>query len=388
MIVTALQWLFWGSLVAVAAITLGYPLLLLVTSSLVGRRWEIRDIEPTVSLIISAYNEESVIEEKIENSLRLSYPKEKLEIRVASDGSDDRTDELVRRYADRGVALVSFPRTGKTGMQNRMAETSAGEILVFSDANAMYEPDAIRNLVRNFADPAVGGVCGQLDYVTAGQSAGDSESAYWRYEKFMKRRESALSSVVGANGSIYAIRRCAYVPIAEDLISDLVEPLAVVRNGYRFVYEPEALSVEEATSTSYEAEFRRKVRILTRSIRGLLAMRALLNPFRFGVFSLQLLMHKALRFVSPLFLAGGALALTLLAIVGQYQSLLAVSVLGLAGAATVVRRNVRALPGPVTRICHLAYYYVIANLALVLAWRNVLSGNHMVLWSPQRNRTR
>ena len=257
---------------------------------------------------------------------------------------------------------------------------------MFSDTNALYRPDAIRKLVRNFADPDVACVSGQLVYQTGRAGAGDSERSYWDYEKFMKRRESELSSLIGANGSIYAVRRSEYVEIDNDLISDLVEPLALVQRGKRVVYEPEAISVEEA-STTYTVEFRRKVRILTRSIRGVLHMRALFNPFRYGIFSFQLFMHKLMRYMVPLFLLTGFVSLTALAALGTYRPLFLLAT-GVVVATIFVGRGSRHLrPNPMIRAFHLLYYYLMVNYALVLAWINILIGRRMVLWAPDRKET-
>lgn len=368
----------------VILITLGYPALLVLCWPLEGRRRQTDSAERQVSLIISAFNEERVIARKIENSLALDYPRDRLEIIVASDGSTDRTDEIACSFADRGVILLRFPRTGKTGVQNEVARIANGEVLVFSDANAVYQPDAIRKLVRNFADPEVACVSGQLVYSVDGHGAGASERSYWDYEKFLKQRESALSSVIGANGSIYAVRRSDYIPIDKDLISDFVEPLALVHRGKRVVYDPEAISIE-AASTSYGVEFRRKVRILTRSIQGLLQMRALLNPLRYGIFSFQLLMHKFLRFLTPLFLITGFVSLAALAAIGRYQVPF-LTVLAATVAAMLVGRGVaRVESNSLARACHLVYYYLMVNCALVLAWANILRGRRMTLWAPERS---
>jgi cellulose synthase/poly-beta-1,6-N-acetylglucosamine synthase-like glycosyltransferase len=281
------------------------------------------------------------------------------------------------------VVLDSFGRTGKTGMQNQMARRARGEIMVFSDANADYRPDAIRKLVRNFADPAIGAVCGQLNYTTAGAGAGESEDLYWRYEKFMKQRESDISSIIGANGSIYAVRKSDYVELDPGTISDLVEPLAIVRAGKRVVYEPEAVSTEEG-SVSYGTEFRRKVRILTRSIGGLLSMSALFNPFRYGVFSLQIILHKLMRFLTPVFLICGAAALLLLGLSGHYVWLLIAAVVGTLLSIVIVSRGIDLKPRILARLFHAYYYYLMANYALVLAWVNIAKGNRMKLWVPER----
>jgi cellulose synthase/poly-beta-1,6-N-acetylglucosamine synthase-like glycosyltransferase len=270
-------------------------------------------------------------------------------------------------------------------MQNQMARRARGEILVFSDANAAYRPDAIRKLVRNFADPAIGAVCGQLNYTTEGEGAGASEDLYWRYEKFMKQRESDISSTIGANGSIYAVRKSDYVELDPGTISDLVEPLAIVRAGKRVVYEAEAVSTEEG-STNYGTEFRRKVRILTRSIGGLLSMSALFNPFRYGVFSLQIFLHKLMRFLTPAFLIAGALALLGLGLSGwaYYPWLLGAAVIGTLLSIVIVNLEFDLRPRIVARLFHAYYYYLMANYALVLAWVNIAKGNRMKLWVPER----
>lgn len=378
-----LERLFWFSIIMIIVITLGYPIVLALLGPLVRRQRCLDDAEPTVSLIIAAYNEEACIARKLENSLALDYPCECLEIVVASDGSSDRTEEIAKSFSDRGVLLYCFPRTGKTGVQNQVARSAKGEILVFSDANAMYYPDAIHKLVRNFADAEVACVSGQLVYQTDRVGAGDSERSYWDYEKFMKRRESDLSSLIGANGSIYAVRRADYVEIDNDLISDLVEPLALVRRGKRVVYEPEAISVEEASST-YAVEFHRKVRILTRSIRGVLHMRVLFNPFRYGIFSFQLFMHKLMRYTVPLFLLTGFVSLTALAALGSYRPLFLLAAGVVVATIFVGRRSRPQRPNPIIRACHLLYYYLMVNYALVLAWINILKGTRMVLWAPDR----
>ena len=374
----------WSCVAIVVLVTLGYPAFLALIGPIARRPWRQEDAEPSVTLIIAAYNEESGIERKLLNTLALDYPRDRLEIMVASDGSSDRTNDIVKSFADRGIQLLAYPRTGKTGCQNLAAKAARGDILVFSDANAAYHPQAIRKLVRNFADREVGCAVGQLVYESSGNAAGDCEDSYWTYEKFMKVRESQISSLIGANGSIYAVRRDAYVELDLDLISDFCEPLALVREGYRVVYEHEAVSVEEA-SDGFDVEFRRKVRILTRSIRGLLRMRVLLNPFRYGWFAVQLAMHKLMRFLTPLFLIGGAAALTALAALGQYRWLFAAAVVGLVGTFAVVAQARRTgSKNAVVRVCYLAYYYLMVNYALVLAWINIFKGRRMTVWAPER----
>ncbi len=377
------EYLLWSSIATVVLITIGYPVLLTLAGPLLRRGRHFNDAEPGVTLIIAAHNEEHCIARKLENALALDYPRDRLEIIVASDGSTDGTDAVVESFRDRGVLLRSFPRTGKTGVQNLVVKTANGEILVFSDANAFYRRDAIRKLVRNFADPTVACVSGQLIYTVQSVGAGDCEHSYWNYEKFLKRRESDLSSLIGANGSIYAVRRADYVEINNDLISDLVEPLALVHRGRRVVYEPEAVSVEEA-STSHTVEFRRKVRILTRSIKGLLHMRALLNPFRFGIFSFQLFAHKLMRYLVPVFLLTALVSLVMLAALGQYRLPFLLAVAAIGAATGVARRMERRGSNQLVRVCHLLYYYLLVNYALVPAWINIARGTRITFWVPER----
>jgi cellulose synthase/poly-beta-1,6-N-acetylglucosamine synthase-like glycosyltransferase len=380
------QWfeaVLWLSVLMIVLVTIGYPLILALAGFLFRRTRQLTDGEPTVTLIIAAHNEEACIAGKIDNTLALDYPRSRLEIIVASDGSTDRTADIVRSYADRGIVLREFPRLGKTGMQNHVARSAGGEILVFSDANAAYRADAIRKLVRNFADPAVACASGQLIYESRRASAGDGEQSYWNYEKFLKRCESDLSSLIGANGSIYAVRRSDYVEIDSDLISDLVEPLALVRSGKRVVYEPDAISVEEASS-NYSVEFTRKVRILTRSINGLLHMRALFNPFRYGIFSVQLVVHKLLRYLVPVFLATALTSLVALAMLGQYRAVLLAVALALSAAMLVGKGILPRWSNPAVRACHLLYYYLMVNYALVPAWINIVRRTRVTVWVPER----
>ena len=382
-----LEWIFWGSFLFVVMATVGYPVMITVLSLFSKKTRVFRDDEPMVTLIIAAYNEEKVIKSKLENSLELDYPRERLEIIVASDGSTDRTNKIVNSFAEKGIKLCAYERMGKTGIQNETVKKACGEILVFSDANAFYRRDAIRKLIRNFGDDQVGCVSGQLVYALKDHCvAGDSECSYWSYEKYLKSKESALCSLIGANGSIYAIRRNDYVHINEALISDLVEPLEIVKRGKRVIYEPEAIS-EEEPSLSYEQEFRRKVRILTRSIRGLLHMRSLLNPFRYGIFSVQLLVHKAFRYLIPAFLLSGTLSLFSLAGDPFYFLLLSLTILCLLMAVIAKFANNTINGNRVFKLFSLIYYYVLVNFAVTLAWMNIAKRSTMTVWTTDRKTT-
>ncbi|MEM8984019.1 MAG: glycosyltransferase family 2 protein [Pseudomonadota bacterium] len=292
---------YWLSAFVLVYVYFGYPVLLRVIKGVFGDRTvAIGEHEPPVTLVVSAFNEADVIAEKIHNSLALDYPREKLQILVVSDASDDGTDGIVEEIAE-ATLLRMEERGGKTLGLNAAIEAASGEIVVFSDANAMYQQDAIRKLIRNFADENVGAVVGESTYSESANDAERSESAYWRYETAIKALESELGSTVGGDGAIYAIRKSLYRPMRADALSDFVNPCQIIEQGYRCLYEREAISVEEAAG-SFDKEYRRKVRIVNRAWRATMSMKHLMNPLQFGFFSLQLISHKLLRWLVPVFL--------------------------------------------------------------------------------------
>ena len=254
-------------------------------------------------MIIAAYNEERDIARKIENTLALDYPKEKLEIIVASDCSTDGTDEIVRGYADRGVILHRRPeRIGKSVAQNQAMRFSKGNVLVFSDATTMYERDTLRKIVRSFADPEVGCVAGRLVYVSGSDAAvGKGCRSYWGYEVFLKECESRLGSLIGVSGCLYAVRRSNYARIALDMSSDFVIATEIHLQGMRTVYDSEAVSTEN-TNKRGKDEFRMRVRVIEQTMSALGRYREVLNPLRHGVYALQMISHKVMRYSAPLFM--------------------------------------------------------------------------------------
>jgi cellulose synthase/poly-beta-1,6-N-acetylglucosamine synthase-like glycosyltransferase len=378
-----MEFLFWTSLVIGAHVYVGYPLLLWLVAVCGGTR-PVRSgtVDAVVTMIISAYNEERVIAEKIENSLALDYPVGKLEILVVSDASSDRTDEIVSSYAARGVELLRMSeRGGKTVGLNRAAERARGDILVFSDANAIYDRDAIRNLVRNFADAQVGAVVGESGYTDAQATSEHSEGLYWNYEIALKRLESRVNSVVGGDGAIYATRRSLYVPMRPDALSDFVNPLQIVRSGYRCVYEPEARCFERA-GDSFDKEFRRKVRIVNRAWRATLSMPELLNPFRFGFFSFELLSHKFLRWLMPLFMAVLLIASAMLIPRGTFYAVLFGAQMAFYVLAAIghVMRGRSSMP----RLLTVPYFFCLVNVASAVGIVDAYRGRTYATWATVR----
>jgi cellulose synthase/poly-beta-1,6-N-acetylglucosamine synthase-like glycosyltransferase len=362
----AVKVVFWGSLGALAWTHAGYPLAAAALARVRRRPVRTGEATPRVSVIVAAHDEEEVIGERLENLLALDYPREQLEIVVASDASTDRTDEIVAGYAP-SVRLIRAPRGGKVVAQNLAVRETDAEIVAFSDANATWAPDALRKLVRNFADPGVAYVFGRLSL--RGAAGGNREGLYWRYETWLRAQESLLHSTTGGFGSIYALRRSDYVEVDPRFGHDLALPYVMVQRGRRAVYEPEARAFETPTPTN-EAEYRRKVRMFEHcwliTLRGRM-LRRLPALYWIGIVS-----HRHLRYASGL-LHLVALA-TNLALLGEgwvYVVTLAAQ-LGLLAAAAVG--------------VGLARYYVLMTWATVVALWNYLRRGVPATWDPGATR--
>lgn len=376
-----LEIVFWALAALIAYIYVGYPLLLFLWSRSRSKPIAIGESEPAITLLISAFNEEDVIAKKLENSLNLEYPTDRFEILVVSDASDDSTDEIVKSYAAHGVKLLRMDeRGGKTLGLNAGVTAAAGEVIVFSDANAMYQADALRKLARNFADKEVGAVVGESTYERSANDADRSESAYWRYETAIKRLETRLGSVVGGDGAIYAIRKALYEPMPPDAISDFTNPLQIIAKRYRCVYDPDAISIE-STAGSFDKEFRRKVRIVNRAWRATMSMKSMLNPWRYGIFSWQLLSHKVLRWLVPFLLAAALVANIFLAFEQSFYIVtlvlqLAFYALAIAGACI----SNDDLPA----VLYMPFYFCMVNLASAHGVIEAYLGRTYTTWTPTR----
>ena len=363
----------------------GYPAMLwFFTRGYPVRTHRIGDITPTVSLIISCYNEAPVIRAKLDNALALDYPRNKLTILVVSDGSDDGTDDIVREYQGQGVQLIRQDgRLGKTMGLNLAMENVDTDLVVFSDANAMYAADAITKLARNFADLDVGYAVGAALYTDgdAGASA-KNENLYWRYEIAIKQMESRLHSVVGGDGAIYAIRARLWEPLQQKDINDFVNPLQIIAKGYRGVFDAEARCFEE-TAGDFGKEVARKERIVNRSIRGLMRVKSTMNPAKVGLFAWQVISHKLLRWLIPLFLLTGTAGSVLLALAGfrLFQLItLGAAVLLILALAGHITKDKNAMPGWSST----PYYFVMVNLYAVRGIVKALRGETQVTWSSAR----
>jgi cellulose synthase/poly-beta-1,6-N-acetylglucosamine synthase-like glycosyltransferase len=369
--VIALVVLFWLSLGLLVWTHLGYPLVAAIGARLLNRQVTKRDEMPSVSLIVAAHNEEDVIERRLGNLLALDYPAEQLEIVVASDASDDRTDELVEQVAAREprVRLVRCPRGGKVAAQNHAVPQTSGEILAFTDANATWPPDALTRLVRSFADPEVAYVCGRV--ALQEPDGTNREGAYWRYEVWLRAQESNLGSVTGGNGAIYAVRREDYADVDPRFGHDLAFPYLMVQRGRRAVYEPEALSYEKP-SRDQEDEYRRKVRMFEHCWLIVLRGRMLRNLG--PVYFLEMVSHRLLRYGSGLLHL--VLLLTSAALVRHglvYEIALGVQAAGLLLALAGRLR----LPIPAAALAH---YYLLVTWATVQALQRYLRFGVPAVW--------
>lgn len=383
--------LFWVCAIAVVYPYLGYPAILWLlarSKRAFPEHADGDDALPHVSLMISAYNEEDVLDAKLRNARALDYPADRLQIVVVSDASSDKTDDIVRAHAAEDARVVlcrQDERKGKTAGLNRGIELATGEAVVFSDANAMYEPDALRELVAPLRDERIGYVVGAALYSDVDEGeAQQSEGLYWRYELAIKELESRFGSVVGGDGAIYAIRRTLFWPLREDDINDFVNPLQIIAAGYRGVFNARARCHEEGAD-SFAKEFRRKRRIVNRSWRATLRYGPGVVRAGNRAFLFQLVSHKVLRwFAMPLLMivalsnvllvaggAGGVYLLSLAALLGSGV---------LAAMGYRLDRDGRAQPG----IVYLFYYFYLVNVAAMLGIWDESRGVRHTKWDHVR----
>jgi len=355
-----------------------YPLLLWLLASGRPERLPTPGELPSVSVLIVGHNEEAVIGERIDNLLGLDYPVGKLELVVASDGSSDRTVEIVRQYESRGVRLVAFPfRSGKAAVLNMVVPTLRGDVAVLSDANTMTDRLAVRHLARWFSDPGVGVVCGKLILFdpVSGQNV---DSIYWRYETFLKMCEGRLGALLGANGAIYAIRRTVFGGLPSDtIVDDFVIPLlARLRTGCTIVYDAAATALEE-TPKEISSEFKRRARIGAGDFQSIPLLWPLLDPRR-GWIAFTFFSHKLLRWLCPFFLLGAAVSNVMLADRGVYGFSLAIQT-AIYGAA-VVGRFLSLGPGAAGKAMRLATMFTAMNAALFVGFFRWATGRQNGMW--------
>ncbi|MFL5667884.1 MAG: glycosyltransferase [Chloroflexota bacterium] len=396
------RWLLWGSVAILGLIHIVLPGVILVRGRLRPAPYKVADITPPVSVVLAAHDEASSIVDRLQDLRALDYPNDRLEIVVASDGSTDATVDLARSVQDPRIHVLDLPRLGKAAALQRAIDASSNEILAFTDANSMWEPTALRALVAPFADPAVGGVAGDQRYLTEGGAADrrdrdiasaregaagggwadGGERRYWDIDRQLKRAESAAGDVISATGAIYAVRRELIDGIRPDVTDDFYISTGVIAAGRRLVFAPGAVAWEPV-ARSAGGEFDRKVRILTRGLRAVVARRALLDVRRHGFYSVQLATHKLFRrlAVYPLVVAGIASASLVTA--GRGYALFAAAQavgwsLGLVGLRLgdrpLARHPLFALPA----------FGALVSIASLIASLRVLAGDSVTHWEPRR----
>jgi cellulose synthase/poly-beta-1,6-N-acetylglucosamine synthase-like glycosyltransferase len=373
---------FWVSAFLVVYPVLVYPAVLLALGWLWPRPVRREPQWPTVTVLIPAHDEAESIRATLENKLALDYPREKLQILVVSDGSTDGTDEIVRGFTYRGVELLrQEPRRGKAAALNSAVAHARGEILVFSDANSLFHPSAVRFLVESLADPAVGYVTGRLSFGEGREATvAGGIGGYMAYENALRVLETRFDSVIGVNGGVDATRRRLYSPVPETQLTDFVLPLRCIESGFRVVYDERATSVERP-NTAVDTEFRMRVRVALRALQALAYMRSLLLPWRHPRAAFCLWSHKVLRYTTPTLLPATLLSALWLARDSRFY--LWMAALQLAGYGAAALSPVGVLPRRLLPPARVLSYFVLSSAAFTVALFRWLRGETMATWKPR-----
>ena len=376
-----MTFIFWTSTIIIVYSYLLYPLIVRGLALFVRTQRE-RDenLRPAVSMLVAAYNEEANIGEKIDNFEQLDYPRSKIELLIGSDGSTDRTNDILTQRASANIRpFIYKTRSGKAAILNRLAKEARGEILIFSDANTIYQADAVRKLVRHFKDEKVGGVCGRLRLINPTRNTGgQGEQLYWGYENNLKKFEGRIKTVLGANGAIYALRRELYHPLPEDrvIMDDFLIPLRAVMEGYDVIYDEEAVATE-TTSPHLKGEFARKVRIGAANFNALTEIKTLLHPRR-GFVAFALWSHKIIRWFAP-FLLVLLLVANLFLLNSAFFRLTFVFQLLFYGAALL--GQILDMKDRTPRFLTYPLYFTAVNLALIVGFFKFITGTQKPAWS-------
>jgi Glycosyltransferase like family 2 len=376
--------LFWASATVVVATYVGFPLLVLLRARVSPRPVRSADVTPSLSVVIAAHNEQGGIGAKLESVLACDYPEHLRDVVVASDGSTDRTVEIAASFRAAGVRTLDLPRTGKAAALNVAVASCRSDIVVLSDANNPLDAAALRRIVRPFADPEVGGVAGDQRYLPSdGEDGSAGERSYWSIDRWVKSAESAAGSVISATGALYAVRRELFPTVVGGVTDDFWVSTQVICAGHRLVLAEDAV-VYEVPAAKTGLEFQRKVRVMTRGLRGVYERRELLDARRHGFYSVQLLLHKVLRrlMVVPLAVMWGA---SLSAALRGSRGWGAIAAVQTAGYATGAAGLVVTVPGKVGRLVSLGSYFVMINAASAVAVWNLVRGRRITTWEPARS---
>jgi cellulose synthase/poly-beta-1,6-N-acetylglucosamine synthase-like glycosyltransferase len=384
--------IFWVGILIVGYTYVGYGIIIYILSKLKKRTNVLSSAPdehlPPVTLLVAAYNEADIIRTKIQNTLELDYPKNKLEIFFVTDGSTDQTPEIVKEYPD--VQLFhSFERKGKIHAVNRVMKSVKTPIVIFCDANTDLNREAIKHIVRHYQDPTIGGVAGEKRILSKDKdnASGSGEGLYWKYESFLKKKDAEVYSIVGAAGELFSVRTELFEEPAENMIiEDFYLSMRITAKGYRFAYEPDAFAIETA-SASVKEEWKRKVRISAGGFQAMSKLSYLLNPFRYGILSFQYISHRVLRWtLAPLFLPLIFIANAWLAFYGipfyQLTLVLQVFFYGLAFLGYLLRDKKIGIKG-----FFVPYYFAVMNLSVYFGLNRYLRGKQSVVWEKAKRAT-
>ena len=381
----AIEILFWVCIAAGVYSYVGLPFLALLRGLLFNKPFaESYDSYPSITICIAAYNEEAVIRDKLENTFSCDYPRDRIQVLVASDGSTDKTEQIVQGFDNKCVQLIALPRGGKNSALTQCVPKAQHDILVFTDADVLLEKNALKNITAPFADEDVGCVAGDFRYGGA-KNTNDGEHVYWGFERWMKVLQTRGGSITSATGQLYALRRNYFTPIEKGVTDDFFTSVQAKRHGKRIIFQASARSYGIGVDVT-EKEFIRKIRTITAGLKGVWAVRDLCNPCKHGFYAIQLFSHKVAR------------RLTALPLVAQFVILLFIVDLSLWYLAFFLAQltlHLFALVGFVLRhtrmgkakIFVLPYYFDVVLLSAFIALYNIAVDHQQDLWSPQRSHT-
>ncbi|MFW9950615.1 MAG: glycosyltransferase family 2 protein [Candidatus Thorarchaeota archaeon] len=372
--------IFWLSLVLIIWTYFGYYLFLKLISIFYIKEINRHSFIPPISIVITAHNEEIRIRDKIENTLNLNYPGNKLEIIIVSDGSTDDTVNIVKSYQNRGVKLLIIPQQmGKHFGQGKGVEKAQNEIIILSDSTTFLKQDAVMKMVRNFADPTVGCISSS-DKIEGAGSQGSGESIYIRYEMQLRELESKVNSLIGASGSFYSIRKILCNEWHPYMSADFYLPLICKMKGFRTIHEPEALAYYNILRKEKE-EFTRKVRTIVHGIDVLFHFKQVLNPFKYGLFSIQVISHKLIRWLVPYLMI--TIIITNIILVNDGGLYLAIFIAQLLFyCIAIIATFSKRLKNKV--IFKIPLFFIMANVSILVAWYDLLRGQRYTTWKPTK----
>jgi cellulose synthase/poly-beta-1,6-N-acetylglucosamine synthase-like glycosyltransferase len=381
--------LFWVLIFLILYCYIGYPFILSIFSRVFFRPVQKAAMTPSISIVVSLWNEEDVIEEKIKNLLSLDYPQDCCEILIGSDGSTDQTNQIVRKYAnDRVRLLESSERQGKTKMINALIKEARGEIIVFTDARQMFDTDALKILVANFADPKIGCVSGELIFVAKDVNGATAQgiNLYWNYEKFIRRCESKIHSMLGATGAIYAIRKELYESVPENtVLDDMYTPFRIIQKGYRAIFDDAAKAYDKIADNPQE-EYRRKARTLYGNYQIFFLLPGMFNPARSPI-AVQLFSHKFLRVVIPIFMIIIFILNFVLLDESFYRIIFGLQILfySLAIVGMITRKSQQPALKIIAKISYVPYIFCLLNFSALVGLTRFLSAKQSVKWEKARS---